>query len=1149
MKKLFLLLVFFCSGIQAQNETTDLPNYTLPSPQAYEMTKYGNVPINESTGKVTASVPLYTYTAGKLSLPISLNYMGNGVKVDQNNTWTGVNWTLNAGGLITRTIHHKVDEKASERIFQAEIDLLITQYESELANAEAMNSYFNSPTGQWDTQPDIFNFSFVGHSGSFYLNKDFIPTLINVDSNLKIEILGPETETDKYNLYNTKEFKITDTQGIEYYFGGDFATEDTEMEHGWHEEFSPLGTTSFYLTQIKHPLSGTIFFEYNNGSAFKVATSQNRTIVKYQPKPGLGYNGACGFAPDTEEPMQESTGQYNSTIVYTNVTGARSISRIYSPYDNTNEVIFNTSVENGGYNFSTVLNQIEINSGMTSKKIDFEYLFDGDAENIISRFFLEKVIFDKDVDDHKEYEFKYKTPLELPERFSTAQDALGYYNGKESNTNMLFDVRNIPAGGLGSASNVLSSCTSCRADRSSDLDFKTMGTLTKMYYPTGGYTLFEYEAEETKRRSTERIFMHAWSYDSSRIPQNNVPVTSNIGGFYMDADGTPNSTSVFETQQVTATMNISLGGTQNLDFRDYISFEVTDLETGFTNELRFNFPEEAVTDPNFSLTEFVKTKEFTLVKDHEYDFKLSFKDIHDNSFTSTTVNATVVFDYANGYQLYEGEGLRVKRVSDFTNDFIGAPKYVKRYYYKKLNHLFDTTLSSVPVYREPSFYEQHQLLKKTWLTTDCGSPMSNYRERNYNTCSVETHNGYSLSIFPSNYSEFQLTNYENVVISYGGDEFENGGVSKTFTLGGGGGVIDYHIGNVGSLNYKNMMKTHKNASWLNLYNGKLKKEVYLKRGSGDDQLYKIKENSYLYTNQVTYIEPIITGTVVIDCGPGYAFPFSRVGLGKYDIFSRRIHIENQINIDYLDPVPLSTNILNPTIDESAYRKIISTTDYEYNSYAGQPTKVTTTTSESNIKKVSTTSYVDTAGSFPLLSLEQLTAYTALENEHRIASPIQTESFEIVDDVSTLLGKQRTLYKTYPNGFTQANIMQAAKSTDDLENRVIYNKYDVRGNPVELYKKNGTPVVYIWSALSNKPAAKIVNATYDQVQAALSDLRTNLPNAQVTEYTYTGLLSLLSSVTDARGYKTTYHYDDLDRLKYVKDDDGNILSKNEYNYKN
>jgi YD repeat-containing protein len=52
---------------------------------------------------------------------------------------------------------------------------------------------------------------------------------------------------------------------------------------------------------------------------------------------------------------------------------------------------------------------------------------------------------------------------------------------------------------------------------------------------------------------------------------------------------------------------------------------------------------------------------------------------------------------------------------------------------------------------------------------------------------------------------------------------------------------------------------------------------------------------------------------------------------------------------------------------------------------------------------------------------------------------------------------------------------------------------------------------------------------------------------VTSYTYEPLVGI-TSMTDPRGYKTTYKYDEFNRLQYVKDAEGNILSENEYKYR-
>jgi YD repeat-containing protein len=69
-----------------------------------------------------------------------------------------------------------------------------------------------------------------------------------------------------------------------------------------------------------------------------------------------------------------------------------------------------------------------------------------------------------------------------------------------------------------------------------------------------------------------------------------------------------------------------------------------------------------------------------------------------------------------------------------------------------------------------------------------------------------------------------------------------------------------------------------------------------------------------------------------------------------------------------------------------------------------------------------------------------------------------------------------------------------------------------------------------------------------LRAKLQKLRDDFPNAQVTTYTYDPLIGV-TSITDPKGYTIYYEYDEFNRLKQVKDADGNILSNNQYNYKN
>lgn len=114
--------------------------------------------------------------------------------------------------------------------------------------------------------------------------------------------------------------------------------------------------------------------------------------------------------------------------------------------------------------------------------------------------------------------------------------------------------------------------------------------------------------------------------------------------------------------------------------------------------------------------------------------------------------------------------------------------------------------------------------------------------------------------------------------------------------------------------------------------------------------------------------------------------------------------------------------------------------------------------------------------------------------------------------------------------------------------------------------NDIPTTYIWGYNKAYPVAKIVNASLAEVKTALgnssslpdlgnggllsyqeSQLRSNLPNAQVTTYIYSPLIGIISQ-TDPKGMITYYEYDSLLRLKLIKDQNGNIIKSFDYHYK-
>lgn len=187
---------------------------------------------------------------------------------------------------------------------------------------------------------------------------------------------------------------------------------------------------------------------------------------------------------------------------------------------------------------------------------------------------------------------------------------------------------------------------------------------------------------------------------------------------------------------------------------------------------------------------------------------------------------------------------------------------------------------------------------------------------------------------------------------------------------------------------------------------------------------------------------------------------------------------------------------------------------------------------------------------------------AMIDKNMTGIPLKTEIFRDNEKLST----EETTYKDWGSGLVAPEFVKTSKGQDNLEVRAKYNILDAKGNPLEVQQESGMVVTYLWGYNQTRPIAKIENATYSQVlpyesnlqtlsngtdenalRAALNSLRTALPNAMITTYTYKPLVGV-STITDPKGNKTTYHYDSFNRLQYVKDKDGNILSENEYHYR-
>lgn len=501
MKQALLTLGLIFSFSMNSIAQLDAPKLILPPPDAYSMTKYGDIPVGLFTGTMKYSLPLMQITTGKINLPISLNYSTNGVKVDEVAGHTGMSWSLQASGVITRNIVGKADD-SSPLYMPSSTDSSSTSFYNYVKFAGENSS---------NTQPDEFTYSFGDNSGKFYFNQSGTIREFSPSGN-KIEVIG-----------NMAEFKITATDGFEYYFGSGNANEESDS-YVPNREVDPMhtigqgGRTTWWLTRIVSTIGDTIVFRYiPSASEIQYLSSIQETVPFY---PGTSanmvipdffiYSGDCVGAgtigtgrEHVQAPMESFTTDYNISkvggLMLHELSFKQGYVRFYYssredlPGDSKLDslILFSRDgnrkiniarlryVYSQATSFNVPLNLSVLNYPHTTVH------FPDNHEYLKKRLFLKEVVQvnPNNYSDTLSYKFDYDNINQLPSRLSFAQDIFGYFNGK-SNSGMV--PRNtyvhMAFGYFGFGS-----------DRDVDTLFTKKGTLNRITYPTGGFTTIAYE--------------------------------------------------------------------------------------------------------------------------------------------------------------------------------------------------------------------------------------------------------------------------------------------------------------------------------------------------------------------------------------------------------------------------------------------------------------------------------------------------------------------------------------------------------------------------------------------------------------------------------------------------------------------------------
>ena len=214
----------------SQQQSNAIAQVNIASPNASALGKFVDIPVNYHTGIPSIGVSIYTIKSGSLQLPIGLSYHAGGLKVQEQSSWVGAGWALNAGGVITRTVRGTPDERMASSTFQkfgylSDSGVLNYMFKSE--DGTPRTQFVTGQEfaeGRHDGEPDLFFFNFNGYSGKFYINDDRTPVLFP-EQDIKIEYdYTPGTWNGGPGAYAQsgrciEGFTITTPDGTKYYFG------------------------------------------------------------------------------------------------------------------------------------------------------------------------------------------------------------------------------------------------------------------------------------------------------------------------------------------------------------------------------------------------------------------------------------------------------------------------------------------------------------------------------------------------------------------------------------------------------------------------------------------------------------------------------------------------------------------------------------------------------------------------------------------------------------------------------------------------------------------------------------------------------------------------------------------------------------------
>jgi len=474
------------------------PNIIPPSPEAASVFKFTEMPVSLYTGVANTSIPLYDINVDNIDIPITLNYHGRGMGVEEMAPRVGIGWSLDYGGMISRQIRGLGDDATIFGYLHENF------YNDVFTNASVNNSVYNYYMDNMiDLVPDLYFLDMAGNSGKFMFDQTDKGIMLQNYSDIKIHYIEKENRI--------KGWTVTDNKGNKYYYGLSKNQQDSAVDYDnnvYNYSYSyiagavtTLGTdqdrfiNTWHLMEIETPDHDSIKFVYereepvfyrrqydkNDGTAGAISYFAKVYNYQYQIKEITFKSGKIKFTR-SNTPRKDLSGAYALGKVEIFDKNDVLIKRYDFHYEYPHTVQDNNQL--------TYLKTIDTTSN--------------------HRLFLASIQEEgQDGDSIPPYIFEYDTTA-LPNRFSNSQDEWGYYNGKPNGPYLTFF-------NYGSYS----------VNRNVDTIKSQTGLLKKITYPSGGSVSFTYEQN--------RAVLPSSLYNELYSPNHHLETVQILDGFLKNA--------------------------------------------------------------------------------------------------------------------------------------------------------------------------------------------------------------------------------------------------------------------------------------------------------------------------------------------------------------------------------------------------------------------------------------------------------------------------------------------------------------------------------------------------------------------------------------------------------------------------------------